>query len=871
MENAAAPATDNNPVAALCMGCMAPAAAGLFCPVCGWKRDTPAASVLHLPPGTRLQNYVVGRVLGQGGFGITYLGWDTQLQRKVAVKEYFPQNIASRVPDWSTVAPTSPGSRNNYAYGLDRLLAEGRTLARFADHPCIVSVMNLFEANNTGYLVMGYLEGMTLSQALEEAGGKLSYGAARDIMMRVMDGLREMHSQGMLHRDISPDNIYLTRQGPVKLLDFGAARMAVREASQDLSVMVKEGYAPPEQYLRSGNQGPWTDVYAAAATLYRIVTGVKPPTALERQAAESLVKPSVKCPDLPGQAEAAILKGMALKAAARYQTVEAFQKDLPAPPPPRGPEVPGEDDGAKKRQAGGNSGRNAAIAISIAAVCAVLVLGGWLGLRLLHSHYESEGEAAYRSGNFESARNNFEKASGNSRALYFLGRIFAKGEGVPQNLELGRTFFERAAKSGDAEAMDNLGFLYENGFGVLQDAGKAAEWYRQAAQAGSADAMGRLGVLYHDGRGVPKDLNQCRQWYEKGAKAGNLRAETNLGLLYARAEGVKYDANQAIGLMQKAADAGSAGAMAELGILYDNGKGVSKDPAQARQWYQKAADGGDPYAMVYLGDIYGNGRGVDRDLRRQRAYYDKAVAVAIPYAVDVNLNERRIISGRALAMLRIGDGYRYPVFGLADNSQAAHWYEKAAADGNAFAMFRMGQLYDGPGTYDTARTWYEKAAAAGDGAAMNNLGVLYYLGHGVSQSYENARGWYEKAAAAGNSTAMKNLGDMYNNGVLPRDLLKADEWWGKAADAGNTAAMAALAQDLYQSALNNIALRSQLGGWSLIDDKTILATLQRARDLAKRAADAGERGAAELIVKVDAAIQKVNPNPYLLPRFGGNR
>ena len=249
MDNAAAPAYKANLAATLCMGCMAPATGAPFCPACGWQKGAGAGSVLHLPPGTLLHDcYLVGRVLGQGGFGITYMGWDTQLQRKVAIKEYFPQVIASRLPGGSTVAPTGARVQSDFEHGLEGFMNEGRILARFADHPCIVSVLNLFEGNRTGYLVMGYLDGVTLSQSLTAAGGKLAYDTAREIMIRVLDGLREVHGQGLLHRDISPDNIYLTRQGPVKILDFGAARMAVGERSQSLSVVLKEGYAPEEQY-----------------------------------------------------------------------------------------------------------------------------------------------------------------------------------------------------------------------------------------------------------------------------------------------------------------------------------------------------------------------------------------------------------------------------------------------------------------------------------------------------------------------------------------------------------------------------------------------------------------------------------------------
>lgn len=338
--------------ATLCMGCMEPAT-GDPCPKCGWQRTAAAESVLHLSPGTLLHDcYLVGRVLGQGGFGITYISWDTQLHRRVAVKEYFPQVIASRMPSKSTVTPTSAQMQADFEHGLRSFMSEGRILARFNDHPCIVSVLNLFEANHTGYLVMGYLDGMTLAQSLASAGGRFSYDVAREIMTRVMDGLREVHNHGLLHRDISPDNIYITRHGPIKILDFGAARLEAGERSQSLSVILKEGYAPEEQYRRNGTQGPWTDVYAVAATLYRSITGVTPPPALERLHSDTLKPPRELGVAISEKAEAALLRGLAVRAGDRFQSIESFEEALHGEPADPLPPKPKPDPGPNSTPSG---------------------------------------------------------------------------------------------------------------------------------------------------------------------------------------------------------------------------------------------------------------------------------------------------------------------------------------------------------------------------------------------------------------------------------------------------------------------------------------------------------------------------------------
>ena len=375
------------------MGCMEPHAGAASCPECGWKRSTPPESALHLAPGTRLHNqYVVGRVLGQGGFGVTYLGWDLQLERKVAIKEYLPQALASREPGSSTVAPITGPLRESFDYGLQSFLKEGYILARFDDHPCIVSVIGLFEQNRTGYLVMAYLDGVTLAQSLAAHGGKFPCGAAVQIMMRVMDGLREVHEQGILHRDISPDNIYLTRQGPVKILDFGAARVAIGERSQNLSVVLKEGFAPEEQYRRSGNQGPWTDIYATAATLYRCITGITPPPALDRLHHDTLRSPRELGVEIPRNVEAALLRGLAVSAGRRFQSIEAFQSALQG-------DIPGESGFESAPSAGGRwtaAARYFGISVFLASVFPVAVSLGpgqgvpgwkcaWLAFKLWNS------------------------------------------------------------------------------------------------------------------------------------------------------------------------------------------------------------------------------------------------------------------------------------------------------------------------------------------------------------------------------------------------------------------------------------------------------------------------------------------------------
>jgi serine/threonine protein kinase len=265
------------------------------------------------------------------------LAWDTNLQVRIAIKEFLPRQLASRTSGGTQVYPYS-GGQEAFNIGLDQFLSEARNLAQFRDHPGIISVLDFFPENGTGYMVMEYLDGSTLEQYMT-ANGRLEIPVILQLLVPVADALLACHSAGLIHRDISPDNIFLTSDGRVKVLDFGAARFAIGSRSTNLSVILKEGYAPFEQYQRNGRQGPWTDIYALTATLYRLLTGDLPVTAPDRVAGTPLASPSEKGVKLPSGLQTLLDKGLAIRSEQRYQTVDAFLSDLQAvrgigPPPP---------------------------------------------------------------------------------------------------------------------------------------------------------------------------------------------------------------------------------------------------------------------------------------------------------------------------------------------------------------------------------------------------------------------------------------------------------------------------------------------------------------------------------------------------------
>ena len=309
------------------------------CPYCGFDLEENAAKYpVALRAGTILNGrYIVGRVLGQGGFGITYLAWDQKLAARVAVKEYMPGELATRIG--TTVSVMTAARNDDFTYGAERFNEEARTLAKFMGQPGIAGVTDFFDENDTSYFVMDYIEGISFKSYIANAGGKISVEEALDVMIPVLRALTAVHAEGFIHRDVTPDNIYITKDGNVKLLDFGSARYSLGDKSKSLDVILKVGYAPKEQYIRRGRQGPYTDVYSCAACLYAAITGYLPPESLERLDHDELVPPSQAGAEIPAYLERAILKGLAVQPEDRFQTAAEF---LDAIENQRMVELPGE-------------------------------------------------------------------------------------------------------------------------------------------------------------------------------------------------------------------------------------------------------------------------------------------------------------------------------------------------------------------------------------------------------------------------------------------------------------------------------------------------------------------------------------------------
>ena len=272
--------------------------------------------------------YVIQEVLGQGGFGITYLGIDKLYGNKVAIKEYYPQEIAMRKAQYEDVVTvTSIEEKNNYDKGKKRFLDEAQVMARFNKNEGIVKILDFFEANNTAYIVMEYLEGITLKQYLGKYG-VIQFRNLIEMMLPLLEALIEIHSQGLIHRDISPDNIMVQHNSKLKLMDFGAARDYTESGNKSLTVILKPGYAPPEQYQTHGVQGPWTDIYALCATIYKCLTGITPPDAIARVMDDKFKEPDQLDGKLSPDIKKILWKGMNIFPEERYQDIVEFGEDV---------------------------------------------------------------------------------------------------------------------------------------------------------------------------------------------------------------------------------------------------------------------------------------------------------------------------------------------------------------------------------------------------------------------------------------------------------------------------------------------------------------------------------------------------------------
>ena len=510
-------------------------------------------------------------MLGAGGFGITYLAFDHQLDGPVALKEYFPAEVATRVAGRRVVA-ASPEQQEAFAWGLDRFIDEARLLAKL-DHPNIVGVRRCFGANNTAYIVMEYVEGESL-EAILDARGRLSADEWRRWLDPLLDGLAHVHEHGYLHRDIKPANIVIrAADGEPVLIDFGAARVAARQRAH--TQVLTPGYAPIEQHSSEGIQGPPTDIYALAAVSYRALTGTLPPSAPDRALDNRYEPLKGRIPEADPAWLASLDHGLVFRPEDRPQAVTAWRAGLciASTGPFDSPPAP----------------------IDRAKIAALYVSASIHGNQRALVELRKVAE------------------DGSVDAQVVLGRMYADGEGVPKDGAEAVAWFRKAADQGFAEAQFDLGYMYASGHGAPHDDVQAAVWYRKAADQGDATAQYILATMYEDGRAGSRDYAQAAAWYCKAAVQGDATAQSALASMYESGRGVPRDYAQVAVWYYEAAEQGDREAQHRLGVMYSHGNGVAQDYAQAAKWLHQAAEQDHAAAQIAFGRMHAAGQGMAAD------------------------------------------------------------------------------------------------------------------------------------------------------------------------------------------------------------------------------------------------------------------
>ncbi len=295
------------------------------CPHCGSVEITKPKEPIYLAPGTVLADrYILGQVVGSGGFGIVYSAWDLKLEIIVAVKEFFVSRLVTRAEGLKNLIITKK-SHDEFEYRKERFLAEARNMAKFGSHRSIPNVFEFFEENNTVYIVMELLHGVALNDYLNQSGGNIDIDFSLMIANEVANALKSLHAENIVHRDVAPDNIYICsgKEIKIKLMDLGAAKLA-DSTDEVIDIILKPGYSPTEQYDNSKNIGPWTDIYALGATLYVMLTGIKPDESTNRKINDEVVPPHILNPLVSENLSNAVMKAMAVDKHMRFKTVNEF-------------------------------------------------------------------------------------------------------------------------------------------------------------------------------------------------------------------------------------------------------------------------------------------------------------------------------------------------------------------------------------------------------------------------------------------------------------------------------------------------------------------------------------------------------------------
>ena len=313
----------------ICMGCMNQVSDNdKICPACGYDQSNVREKSYYLDPGTIIGGkFIVGKALEYGGYTVKYLGFDAEAQHKVIISEYLPSDFSTRSDGESEVTIYSGDAYEQFSHGLETFLNEGNKIQQLADTQGVAKVYDCIAENDTGYVISEYLVGTTLKEVLD-TGKVYKPEEAKQFISQILIGLIKVHPLDIIHCDIAPETIFITEQGEVKLLDFGATRYVTTANSKSLAIILKQGYAPEEQYRSQGKRGPWTDVYALAAVMYRMITGKVPPESVDRALSDEITEPSKLNTGISQSMENALMNALNVYQDDRTKTAQEFYKEL---------------------------------------------------------------------------------------------------------------------------------------------------------------------------------------------------------------------------------------------------------------------------------------------------------------------------------------------------------------------------------------------------------------------------------------------------------------------------------------------------------------------------------------------------------------